>query len=76
MKLITDSVKPGDWITIQGGAPEEADLSPQYISLNNRPYPAYVDQGNLIVRCPDLGDRATVEVHVRGYYIGKIQIPR
>jgi len=76
MKLSTLSVRPGDWIVIEGGAPNQADLSPQYVYLNSKAYPAFVDQDNLILRCPQLGDRATADVAFNGVTLGTVQILR
>ncbi len=76
MRLTTTSVQPGDWIVVEGAAPNVSDLSPQYITLNGKDYSAYVDAKDLILRCPDLSDRATIDVAYKGIALGKVQILR
>ena len=76
MKLATTSVRPNNWVIIEGAAPSSTDLSTQYVKLNDQEIPAFVDGKNLLVRCPDFKDRGTVTVSVRGISLGSVEISR
>lgn len=74
MKLVTQAVVPGDWIIIEKGAPDSSDLSPQYVRLNGKEYPGFIDNDDLIVRCPPATGRSTVEVVFNGRTLGRVEV--
>jgi len=74
MRLETTSVEPGDWVIISNAAPDEKDLSLQFIRFGDKKYPAYVDGRNLMIRCPPIKNATKAKVFIHGKEIGVVQI--
>ena len=61
MHLETANVSPGDWIIISGHNP--TDLRPRMIQVGDAPpQQALFEGGRMMVRCPEVHQRATVLV--------------
>jgi len=70
MKLITKVATPGQWIKIDGADTYKA--LPTYVSVGEQKLAAFVDQGNYLIRCPDI--LGILPLSVDGIYLGDIKI--
>ena len=74
MKLLTNTVVPGDWIVVQDAAPAATDLNTQYIEIDSKKYPAFVDGNSLRIRCPRTNKDLSSKLSVNGKFVGRISI--